>query len=243
MPEKMYVLERVNWRRARDACVRLPGFTRIRTYDRKDEAAAEMQRLENASRAKINPFTCGGAMLHYQTSHSLESLVTLLQSHGTDPPTDTSRRSAPWAKWWNGVEATLSAEMREGIWAALDKVRFYRISERDPCPVVFVVVEIAWTYNDNWWDANTEGGTIIRAFSSRDAAEEFRDQANDERWNEIRRTWLSKLDYEGRKLNTQERWHAQLTPLDLFDEREYDKYFVDPKTTSYFEVIEVESPT
>lgn len=68
---QVHVLYRVNWQRSRgehgEFVLRLPGSTRIRSFDDADEARRECQAREREARSQVNPFLCGGNALHYQT--------------------------------------------------------------------------------------------------------------------------------------------------------------------------------
>ena len=75
MPKKSatrLVLSRLNWVRVRHAkdreFDRHPGEVRVATFDAAEDAEAERRTREDAARAKVNPFLCGGFAPFEQTS-------------------------------------------------------------------------------------------------------------------------------------------------------------------------------
>lgn len=242
MTESVFVLERVNWRRTRHSCVRLPGATRVRSFDDPQAAYQEQKRLEAEARDRVNPFICGGSMLHCQVSLPPEALCDWLYEAGITPPPDPSRLSEPWAKWWAAEHAQWTTEQRERVWEAVDRIRFYRVVERELCPLLYVVVEILWLYNDSWYDANPEGGSVVRAFRTRAQAQAYCDLANQQA-RERERPAADDEELYQRRLNVHERYNAQVEPLGVFDSHQFDRFFVDSESAVFFEVLEVESPS
>ena len=63
------------------------------------------------------------------------------------------------------------AEKRAAVWEVLDKVRFFAVREEPVRPVGYAVVEINWEYNDEYYDADAEGGRLLKVYRSRERAE------------------------------------------------------------------------
>jgi hypothetical protein len=120
---------------------------------------------------------------------------------------------------------------RDKVWEALDRVRFHAVVERPARPSVFVVVELNWEYNDNWYDACVEADRPLRAFRNRANAEAFRDLLEEEKIRE--NPYLA-----DRRLEITDRVVHRTDPLGL---HEYESVFADEREGSrYYEVIEVE---
>ncbi len=109
------------------ACPALIGCARF--IDRA-EADARCRELEWELRRKINPFTCGGPFLHYQTGFDAARLFDWCLDAGLEPPGVTSD-SRIWADWWSTHRDHITDAQRATVWEALDHVRFYRVTESD----------------------------------------------------------------------------------------------------------------
>jgi hypothetical protein len=177
--ETVFVVERLNWRCYGDGCARLPGTTRLQSFPTYGEAEADRRRREAAAREQINPFLCGGPALHYQTSLDEGRLHDWLIDAGLTPPKLRKGRPVNWAGWWRHAHSELTALQREKVWEALDKIHFFEAVERPQRPVVYVVVQINWRYNDEWFIAEPEGGLGDTAFRDRQAALDHCDDCND----------------------------------------------------------------
>ena len=68
MPEPVYTLERLNWRPGRSGLLALPGADPLRSFADRSAAEAVARDREWEVRRRVNPFTCGGPCLAYQTS-------------------------------------------------------------------------------------------------------------------------------------------------------------------------------
>src|SRR5262245_42466585 len=76
-------------------------------------------------------FLHGGAALFYQPSLDAPRLHDWLMDAGIEPPTEPPDHSA-WVEWWRASVHKWSAEQRAHAWSALDKVRFFTVSEERP---------------------------------------------------------------------------------------------------------------
>ncbi len=177
--ETVYAVERLNWRRYGDGWARLAGTTRLQSFPTFAEAEADRRRREAAAREQVNPFLCGGPALHHQTSLDEGRLHDWLLDAGLTAPKLRKGRPADWAGWWRQARGGMTALQRERAWEALDKVRFFEVVERPRRPVVYVVVQINWRYNDEFFIAETEGGLGDTAFRDRQAAQDHCDDCND----------------------------------------------------------------
>lgn len=126
-PNVVYALERFHWRRARGAWLRLPGADRILTFADRDIAEAQAREREWGIRRRVNPFVCG-PFLHYQTSFDAARLFDWCLDAGLDPPVLTND-SRIWADWWSLHQPKMTDIQRATMWEALDRVRFFRVSE------------------------------------------------------------------------------------------------------------------
>lgn len=161
-----FVLVRLNWRRTTYGLVRLPGEVRIDSFNDPDSAEAERWRLEADARGRVNPFRCGSAC-HDWTHFDEPILRDWLLDHGVILPNDGEK----WADWYDRAHAGWHAQQREAVWSALSRVRFFNVVERPARPTVFALVQTSWWYDDEYYHANGEGGTVIRAYRTREKAE------------------------------------------------------------------------
>jgi hypothetical protein len=144
-----------------------------------EEAEADRRRREAEAREQVNPFLCGGPALYQQTSLDEGRLHDWLLDAGLTPPRLLKGRPADWAAWWRQSHGEMTALQREKVWDALDKVRFFEVVERPRRPVVYVVVQINWRYNDEFFIAEPEGGLGDTACRDRQAALGYCEQCND----------------------------------------------------------------
>jgi hypothetical protein len=179
-----FVVERYNWRpyesigyrpsekaRRKKGCqARLPGTERMSCFDTLEEAEADCQRREAEARRGINPFACGGALC-YLSSFDWGRLHDWVLDSGLSPPGP----DGDWRKWWEAQSPTLTDLQKAKIWQALDKVRFFRVA-RASKRIVFVVAGAYWRYNDQYYYREDNGLNPYKAFRTREAAEEEREE-------------------------------------------------------------------
>lgn len=181
--EPVHVVQRLNWVWSDDGydgadtvqlLVRIPGVVRLRTFDDEADALAERDRLEEVARRRVNPFRCGGLHLRQQTSFDADRLHDWLLDGGIDPPADRD-----WAAWWDAVKDALDDSQWRHAWRALDRLVFHEVVARPRRPVVYVLGQVGWRYNDQGFDPAPEGSKPLRAFRSRERAEAECDDEND----------------------------------------------------------------
>jgi hypothetical protein len=129
MPDPVYILERLNWRPNGPIWLTAPGADPLQSFPDRAAAEAAARDREWAIRRRVNPFVCGGPLLHYQTSFDAARLHDWFLDLGLDPPELTSQ-SADWARAWERNLPTMTDARRAGAWEALDRVRFFRVAER-----------------------------------------------------------------------------------------------------------------
>ena len=126
---------------------------------------------------------------------------------------------------------------RDAMWKALDRLSFYEVVEQPERPIVYIAVAINWQYNDNWYDADGEGGETQFAFGKREEAEDYAVEANKlqrEKWEEEAR----RIDPdEGRVFDLSYR-RQSLEDIDspLRDSRTFNS----TDEIAFIEIIEVE---
>jgi hypothetical protein len=196
-PATHFVVSRLTWRSGWDRVfVRMSGETRVAAFADFDSAEADRATRERAVRARVNPFDCGttwGERAHMPEPVFRDfihdagiELPTIVPAPTTDedglalsrqarrlkqrevPPAGTFRS---WAVWWAATAPALSVEQVARVWDGLDRVRFFRVEERPVRTVAFVVVEVQWNYNDEWYYPPAEGGGAYTAYRSRERAE------------------------------------------------------------------------
>ena len=170
MSDTHFVLERLNWRRVGPAHHRLPGATRIAAFDTADEAEAFRADEEERARATVNPFAGGATVPAEQTGWPAEVVLDWLADHGIDPP-PVVNGSHDWAGWWDREHPTWTVDQRRVAWVPLDKVRFFRMREAPRRPVAYAVVRVEWAWDDSWYQASPEGGTVQTLYRRRERAE------------------------------------------------------------------------
>ncbi|MBN9122294.1 MAG: hypothetical protein J0I06_24670 [Planctomycetes bacterium] len=170
-PATRFVVKRLNWMEWHSGrMARRPGEVAVASFATFDEAEAERARREGEYRERANPFECGRAVRNW-THLDEPRLRDWLMDHGVDPPEPKKDGAADWSAWWKQNQKKLGAEKRAAVWEALDKVRFFTVREEPARPVGYAVVVVNWEYNDEFYDANTEQGEVIRVFRTRERAE------------------------------------------------------------------------
>jgi hypothetical protein len=76
-----------------------------------------------------------------------------------------------WAHWWDKCRAALAPNQVARVWEAMDRLKFYSVSEQPKRAVAYLVLEIQWQYNDEWYYPPAEGGAPHTAFRTRARAE------------------------------------------------------------------------
>jgi hypothetical protein len=192
-----FVVSRANWRAANGALVRLGGETRVTAFDTFDAADRDRAARELRARAHVNPFRCG--TLWAERSHMPESVFCdFLEDVDIvlplfDPVGDTDDLGQPlnsftraileqkplpegvyrsWAHWWDKCRDSLSPNQIARVWEAMDRLRFFSVSEQPKRTVAYLVLEIRWNYNDEWYYPQAEGGAPHTAYRTRARAEE-----------------------------------------------------------------------
>ncbi|MBY0461157.1 MAG: hypothetical protein K2V38_27865, partial [Gemmataceae bacterium] len=162
----MFVVNRLNWCGMEGDFEREPGEFRVAAFESAEEAHAEQRRLEEGARALVNPLT--GSLAPFEHS-SMPELVLCdwMQDHGIDPPAPnavTGRRD--WAGWWKDSSPAWSAEQHAAAWQALDRVRFFEVTEEPHLPVAFAVAIADEHYSGPWYVG------LERAYREYEQAEE-----------------------------------------------------------------------
>lgn len=185
MSDTHFVVERVNWRRGRGgAFVRHPGAVRVAAFDAFADASAFRWAEETRARAAVNPFA-GALGCPAEQSHLPEPLLhDWLLDHGVEPPAPAAGRR-DWAGWWAESAPGWTDAQRAAAWEALDKVRFFRVTERPRRPVGYAVVRVIWGYNDEWFYPGGEGGetqTVYRTLARAEAECREQNEVAREQW-------------------------------------------------------------
>lgn len=248
-----FVVERLNWRRGRgDTFYRYPGQTRVASFDTAAEAEAFRRVEEAKARAAVNPFAGTLAPPTDQTSMPEPVLCDWLLDHGIDPPAAEKKSGKrDWVKWWEKQSPRWTADQRAAAWEPLDRVRFFRVSERPRRPVAYAVVQVVWGYNDEWFYPGAEGGQVQTLYRTRARAEAEVARRNAEE----REQWAgtignvgyepagaNQFELEGRLLPGQDPFGPDPKPAlaDQEDEEGDEIFTFAPDEVPFFEVIEVE---
>jgi hypothetical protein len=242
----VYTVERLVWRAVRyldekfetdwEGFVQLPGARRLRSFDTAEEADAFCKEQEAAIRAKVNPFACGGPALHYQSRFDDGRLRDWLLDAGLEPPApgawyDTPGTTSHWRAWYDEAAPRMTPAQLDALWQALDRVRFYRVTERPPAKTAYVVTRREWDYNDNWYYTTSADGRSIEAYSTYEKAEAAR-----QRWERNERNTWGESSLEVNNIL----W-SRLQPGDtLLPRRGGDVFAEDGDDRLFFEVVEVE---
>ena len=178
-PATRFVLKRLNWAEHYDGTLeRQPGGRDVASFDTFDAADAEREARERACRELVNPFACG-AGVYFWTHLDEPRLRDWLMDHGVDPPQPKKDGTADWVGWWKKGRHKLSAEKRHAVWEALDKVRFFAVSEEPARAVGYAVMLINWENNDETYDAHPDQGEVLQVFRTRERAEQECADSND----------------------------------------------------------------
>jgi hypothetical protein len=220
-----FVVSELDWARdeySEDDYFRRTARTKpVASFATFEEAEADRGRREDERRATENPFRFGGASVFFQSSLDGPRLHDWLMDAGIDPPAKL-KGHASWAEWWDETSGKWTAEQRAHAWAALDKVRFFAVTEERPGRKAYVIQELHWAWHDEpTLIADYEGGLVVRAFRSRAAAE-----AECERLN---RECQAQAEHNGFSSFT--RSSRIGTP---------DAPYLDISETIFFEVVEVD---
>ncbi len=164
-----FVVERFNWRRSGNtpSFHRLPGFSRIQSFDTREDADAFRHAEELKARAVVNPFLGTLAPPTDQTDLPEHALHDWYMDHDITPPKPDKKGGLDWAKWWAKEAKKWKGDRAAVAWEPLHKVQFYRIVERPKAPVVYALVEVNWGYNDEWYYPDAEGGRVTTVYRSR----------------------------------------------------------------------------
>lgn len=240
-PAVRYVVSRLNWRESAGIWCRLPGDTRMASFESADDAAADRTKREQAARQRVNPFQCGTAW-HERTAMPELIFRDYLQDADIAPPDE----STPWDKWWEAVVPTLTADLKARVWEGLTGLRFYTVEERPNRPVAYAVVRINWQYNDQWYYPDAEGGTVETLYRTRKRA--LAEVA--ERTEEEREYWRGgnedaerfEFDMEGRRFAHQDPFDPSPKPpkRDVGVDPDENYGHFSTGEVPFFEVIEVE---
>jgi hypothetical protein len=247
-----FVVERLNWRRADgERFYRYPGSTRIASFDSADEAEKFRRDNEAIARAAVNPFAGSLASPTEQTSLPENVFCDWLTDHGIDPPKQAKKTGQrDWSAWWEKSSKKWNDAQRSSVWDRLDRVSFFRVSERPKRPVVYAVVKVVWGYNDEWYYPGSEGGETLTVYRSHDKAEKVAAEMN----SDAREEWgmaftdfdmgyepagLNQFDLEGRLLPGQNPFGEPITS-GVVDEEGEEWHTFAPEQVAFFEVVEIE---
>jgi hypothetical protein len=197
-PNTHFVVSRVTWKMAGygGTFVRLAGDTRVAAFTDFDSAEADLASREAAARKLVNPFRCGTTWSDRTSfpepifrdfladvSIELPKIVPVPTTDSKGNPivgvekNELKEKKLPagsfrdWADWWDAKASSLSAEQVARVWEGLDRVRLFRVEERPVRKVAYVVVEVRWNYNDEWFYPPSEGGAPHTAYRTRNRAE------------------------------------------------------------------------
>jgi hypothetical protein len=165
-----FVLKRLKWGEYRQQFTRLPGETAVASFATFEEAEDERIRREDEMRNRLNPFNCGGA-IQFWTHLDEPRLRDWLLDHDIDPPEPNKTGVTNWAEWWRKNQKKFGPTKRAAVWEVLDKVRFFAVREEPVRTVGYAVIEVHWNYNDEYYDADSEGGRLVKVYRSRERAE------------------------------------------------------------------------
>jgi hypothetical protein len=145
LPQKVFVVQELNWRfTARGEPDVLdegrPGKP-VKVFVDRDRADAFCRDLERQKRG-VNPFRyqpdpTDGTYLDQYATRGEDALLAFVRSEGLTPPirdSDPSRNyhglnGEPWVIWWDEHCQGWDDRLRERLWDALDRVRFYEVVE------------------------------------------------------------------------------------------------------------------
>jgi hypothetical protein len=136
-------------------CLPGPGLE-VASFDTIDEAEIDRWKREQVARSKMNPFDCGSLPM---VTHFPEPILRdfLMDADVTGP-----LQGGAWAAWWTKNREQLSAEQVARVWEAVDKVRFFDITEEQESPELHAVVDVVWEFRDGVHVADWDGGELVR---------------------------------------------------------------------------------
>jgi hypothetical protein len=177
--DTVFVVEQLRWadrRHTRPETTfwrRIPAVDAVATFPDRVAAEAECRRLEAASRKGADPFLLGGPALWYQTSLDSGRLNDWLLDHDVPVPKKPPADHKAWRRWWQTEHRKLSERQRADVWGALDKARFYGVTER-PAVSVYAVVSVCWKVGVGPGKAlpsDPEGGHLHGVYRTAEQAE------------------------------------------------------------------------
>ncbi len=235
-----YVVQRLNWCSTNGQLLRLPGSTRLQTHATLARAERDRAEREGQVRGQVNPFLCAGEALSYQARFDEGRLCDWVLDAGLEPP-PAGKKGRNWAKWYVQSADHWTDYQRGKVWEALDKVCFFEVVERPARPVVYLVVRIGWRYNDDWYEAEPEGGKVFPEYYA------FRDRARavedcEENNKMAREVWAEDVE-EDATFDVLERWRRQEGELALRPPEkrpEHEQHLLPAEEVPFWEVIEVE---
>lgn len=246
-----FVVERFNWRRHGVTATfhRLPGFTRIQSFDTREEAEAFRFAEEAKARAVVNPFLGTLAPPVDQSDLPEHALCDWYMDHTFDPPKPDKKGHRDWAKWWGKECKKWTGERAAVAWEPLHKVRFYRVSERPKVPVGYALVQVNWDYNDEWYYPNAEGGTVTTVYRSRARAMQecqARNEVDVDLWEEGAEDFgyepagAHQFELNDRVLPGRSPFDPSPTPEEPAREADFEFHTFTAQEVPFWEVIEIE---
>lgn len=188
MTNRHYLVRERTWVNPADTFYWLiPERTEIvATFANYEGALADCRRREEEARGPVNPFRYAHT-LFYQSSLDAPRLHDWLLDHGIEPPAradDCDPTTLEWEEWWSQNVGTWSDIERTTVWEALDKVRFFDVADEPARTKAYVIVQICFSSDDeNFIEADPEGGKISFAFYEKSKADWHCRQRNAERQN------------------------------------------------------------
>jgi hypothetical protein len=110
------------------------GGTPVASFSRREDAAALRDQLERETRAQVAvPFRLGED-IPALSSLAEEEFCVRVQGLGLTPPKAhhpfyESYTCRYWAAWYDALAGSLTSEQKAGLWALLDRVRSYQVTE------------------------------------------------------------------------------------------------------------------
>jgi hypothetical protein len=140
-PQKVYVVQEIHWRFTSrgspyELCEGQPG-TPMKAFLDQDQASACCSDLNRQRQAKENPFDyqpeeTAGTYLDQYATRGEAAFLALVRAEGLVPPVRDPDPfkvlfPEPWVAWWSKLPP--DDQRRARLWAALDRVRFYKVVE------------------------------------------------------------------------------------------------------------------
>lgn len=231
-PAMRYVVSRYRWyQRFLKDFRRSLGEAPLASFATFEEADADRWARERRTRAWLNPFLCGKAV-HDWSSLDEPRLRDWLMDHGIDPPEAKKDGTTDWRGWWQQARPELGPEKEAAMWEVLDKLRFYNVTARPVCPVVYAVVKIDWNPSSSWNVVYGDGGEIQTVYRRRERAVEACEQLNAA---ERRRHGDAQFDLKYRL-----QYRVDLLAEPPVEKNDYGKNLLPVDQAPFYEVIEVE---